>query len=184
MGGEETAPTALKDKERLHPPELNAAILEARRYNRSDPERPELTEFLMDEGLEGAKREFMVSKNNPRRSSIVSTAEELALKYALKGHVERAGDFIELAREDPDWAEAISPETAYAILAVSYDAAARDQVDRIQTRQRFGIQLTQHQIDQVLQQKILLLSLVKSLREKAGEKGLKHIADLLRSPKF
>lgn len=163
-------------EDRGYPSDLISAIAETRRIGRVDPSDPETTQFSIQDGYERAGR--MVAKS-PNKN-----AQYWATYHAVNGQLAYVGDFLELARTNPEIAGDISPGQMYALLSIAYERAAASLIrGKLELPAAYGRTVSEEKANTVLDERNSLMQQVEGFKNKAGT-AYQQVLDKVHSPDF
>lgn len=161
-----------------YPPDLINEIAEARRVDRVR-ERPADTTHTLQSSYQTA--EHLIT--DVTESSNLITTEDWAIYNAVGGGIAPTADFIELARTKPEVGGTISPESAFAILALAFEQATQGPDTILEITAVLGANLDESQVNEQLDKRRFLTEKAQVLKEKAGSEW-DRIQQLASTPKF
>lgn len=159
-----------------YPPDLITAIVETRRIGRVSASDPETTQFLIQDGY--ARAERMTTKFPDKN------AQYWATYHTVNGQLAYVGDFLELARTNPELAGNISPQQMYALLSIAYERAAGWLTrDKLEFPTVFGIVVSEDEANTTLDERNSLMKKAENFKNKAGGTYQQEL-DKVNSPEF
>ncbi|TSC90478.1 MAG: hypothetical protein G01um10145_150 [Microgenomates group bacterium Gr01-1014_5] len=159
-----------------YPLDLIASIAETRRIGRVNASDSEAAQFSIQDGYTRAER--MAAKSPGKK------AEYWVTYHTVNGQLAYVGDFLELARINPEVAGYISPQQMYALLAIAYQRAA-DRLTRgkLEFPAALGRTVSEDQANAILDERSFLMRQAEDFKNSAGA-TYQQVLDRVNLPDF